>query len=203
MRILQFFKQKETINLLGWRIEIPLWVILIVLVGVAIVYRVHYQTLQGEWKTYITTRYGYSIDYPANWLMSEYGSNGSRGRIFLRNSFVDLFTANLEIHEQELAEPNLMEVIEWGESLNRYASNWSDIEMTTIGQGDYEAIVRTHHTKSGILGRRNTIKVYYVITDRQAIALVFDPHERHYDNAPEAFDRMLDSFQLIDIEKQE
>ncbi len=203
MRILQFFKQKEIISLLGWRIDVPLWVILIVLLGAITVYGIRYQSLQGQWKTYINNRYGYSIDYPANWFMKAYGSNGSRSSDYLRNDFVDLFTSSVYIYEQEMAEPDLMEVIKWGESLDRYASNWSDVETTTIGQGDYEVMVRTHDTKSGILGRRNTVKVYYVVTEHQAIALEFDPHEKYYDDAPEAFDRMLDSFQLVDIGEQE
>jgi hypothetical protein len=163
-KILQILKQRGTISLLGWRKEVPLWMALIVLVGVATVYWVRYQSLKGQWKTYVNNRYGYSIDYPANWLMGEYGSNGSKGLIYLRNDFIDLFTLSVHIHQKDVEEPDLMEVIEWGEGLNRYTSNWSDVKTTTIGQGDYEALVRTHKIRSGILERRDTVKVYYVVT---------------------------------------
>lgn len=201
-RILQFFKQKEKISLFGWRKEVPLWVILIFLVAVVSVYKIRYQSLQGQWKTYTNNQYGYSIDYPSNWFMKAYGSNGFRGSIYLRDNFVDLFTSSVYIYEKEMVEPNLMEAVTWGEGLSRYASNWSDIEITTIGQGNYEAMVRSY-VNTDFLGRGTTIKVYYLVTDHQVIALEFDPHEKDYDKAPEAFDQMLDSFQLVDIAKQE
>lgn len=202
-RTLPFLKQKSSISLFWWHREVPLWVVLLVLIGTVSAYSVRHQSLEGQWKTYVNTQYGYTIDYPANWLMRDYGSSGSKGLIYLRSSFINLFTSGVDIHERKMDEPDLTEVLEWGEGLNRYTSNWSDTEMVTIGQSNYEAMARTYYTRSGILGRRNTVKVYYVIRDHQVIALDFDPHEKYYEDAPEAFDQMLDSFQLIDAGEQE
>lgn len=203
MKILQFLNRREIVNLLGWRIEVPLWVILVVIFSAFTVFKVRYQSLQGQWRTYNNNRYGYSIDYPANWLVRDYGSAGSKNLDFLSSSFIDLFTSSVHIHVKELTDPDFLEVIKWGEDLNQYAYNWSEVEMILIGQGRYEAMVRTHSTRNGILGRRNTFKVYYVVTENQAIALEFDPHTKNYDDRPDAFDHMLKSFHLIDIGKQE
>ena len=198
--IKKLLHQKETVSLFGVRLEVPLPIIVVILFIVIGIYLIQHQFKQNQWEILTNEKYGYVISYPSNWSVKEYGNNGSRSSIYQRSSFSDFLTSSsVEIYEKSMQAPDLMQAAEWGEEIIKRngAANLSELKTVEIGQNNFPALERMY-TQSDFLGRRYTIKVIYIAAAQHDFAIKFDPSERNYEEAPEAFDQILSSFRIID-----
>lgn len=82
--------------------------------------------IKGDWKTFNSSTFDFSVTYPGTWDARQYSIGGYRGDetvIFLITNYRFADFRGIEISRQAVPNPTLEDVVKWGERL-RKESGW-------------------------------------------------------------------------------
>lgn len=101
----------------------------------------------------------------------------------------------LLVDQQSMNEPELADAAEWGQAIiqRREPYEISPLVESTVGYEDYPALVQSYRTRN-IVGKTNSVRVVYLVTERSMFSLEFD----RYETAEDIFGRMLASWRFMD-----
>lgn len=183
-------------------IPVPLSYILLCIFSIVALNSVRAWMNQDKWSTLTHNQYGFSIDYPTNWIHETFGERGSKNLHELKASIntrpLGPLGPNeaLWIHWMPMENPTLEEVAAWGmEKLSHREGTVSDLEEVQIGRDNYPALKRSFQYANSPAKRIH----YYVVNEKGAFILEFYlRNEKLAADTEPIFDEMLDSFQLFE-----
>ncbi|MBK8904363.1 MAG: hypothetical protein IPM53_24505 [Anaerolineaceae bacterium] len=154
-----------------------------------------------NWRVFTSSTYGFTLHYPANWQAQEY-LDGSKGD---RNVIATIipptpFTAAITIKRDEMENPTVEDVADWGEELitRRFASTAYEVyELESIELANGEsALTRTYLTAidKPVSSRYTEI---YIAREHDGLMIQMGAVENKYDSVEAVFEHLIESFTLI------
>jgi len=181
------------LKIFGKDISLPLIVILAILGLLISIYFTRYMFQQDKWNTLDVQVHKYSIDYPATWNETTYGSSGGQGSHldYITGRINTFFGPDILIHKTELEQPSLTDAAEWGQEILK-ASNprrITPLAETHIGHGNYPALMQS------FTERNAPAKAFYAVSGDYAYMIEINQIN---ENSQPIIDQILDSFRLYD-----
>lgn len=186
-------------------IPTPLHYVLLVLLIAGVFYGMRSWITQDNWKTLVHEKYGFSINYPANWGHEIYGERGRKGVQNVKAVATSFPFGpvgpkmGFTVHWIAMDVPSLERAAEWGLNiLPPYGGTLSDLQETKVGLGHYPALTRSFYYDGS-----SAMEVhYYVIRENGAYTLEFYlKNENDIDEMEPVFNQILASFKMLDGEE--
>lgn len=183
-------------------IPVSLSYVLLLVLSILILSALYTWINRDNWSTLIHNQYGFSVDYPTNWVHETFGERGSKNLHELKATMstrpIGPFGPSeaLWIYWVPMDNPSLDQLDDWGtEQIVKYAVEFSDLEKTTIGLNNYPALKRSFWYKNS----SEMVTHYYVINEKGGFMLEFYLRNRKNElDAKPVFTQMLTSFYMFD-----
>ena len=197
-----FAKKLHTKKVFVVGIPVPLSYVLLLILGIIALNSIRTWANRDKWSTLTHNQYGFSIDYPANWLHETFRERGSKNLHELKATIstrpMGPFGPSkaLWIYWIPMDDPSLDKLDAWGtEQLVKYAGEFSDPEKTVIGSGNYPALKRSFLYENG----SEMVTHYYVVNGKGGFMLeVYLRNRKDEIDAKPVFDEMLTSFSMFE-----
>lgn len=158
----------------------------------------------GEWRTFVSDHYGYSIEYPGRWVrLGEYTPGVGHKNLHDLNvefgngdALLIPTTIVVRIYHRTIPEATLDDAVNWGAELINTTGGARYIlplEKAFIGVGNYPAFIQVDQRNRLSFVRRQSV---YVVSGDDAFLLELEAPRFMWDKASRIFDHMLASFQL-------
>lgn len=197
----------KSIKVSVFGISVPLVIVLLVFLSATIFSLSQTWLNLDEWRTFDSSREyedsiehpDFKLDYPAYWDNTAYHGY-YRGIEDVWGTFggtkFNLAYSGLRLYWRSLSNPSLNEVDNWGKEIinNLDGFNISELKEAKVGDGNYPAWRQTFQADRKYM-------VVYILDDNGAYILLFNA--RPYDDeAEEAFQHILNSFQILKPENK-
>lgn len=157
---------------------------------------------QKEWQTISHPQYGFSVEYPPEWVARIYGEAGDRGaeEVKLRIYRSIWGPPEIAIHYQETSKPSLEDVVAWGDLLIAEANHYLTDHGETIYVDsslqediiDGQTVIRRIYKREGIMNED-----VYIARSGDMIIITLHSQEDNFENYIQEFERIVESFTPI------
>ena len=154
---------------------------------------------KDTWANITNDRYGFSVEYPAEWVVNAFGERGSRGDTELKLEIYDtlLGTFRVFVYQRDFSHPTLQDVAKWGMTrIERANNNLSIREEPILHEIDFWESSRQG---SPLLSRRYgneqfTFEHVYIARSEDMIIIALQNDATAFDSSLMVFDRIVASF---------
>ena len=157
--------------------------------------------ITGEWKTFTSTVFDFSVSYPGIWDAHQYTVGGYRGdeTIIFRitsNSYANFY--GIVVSRQVATNPTLEEVVTWGGKLrrddgwriNRRSPGYEASELQQIMIDGQPLLSRVYRDTQGDALDEDV----YIARENDMIIITLRTTQDEYDNFVDEFDTIVASF---------
>lgn len=153
--------------------------------------------ISGEWKTVTHPDYGFSLEYPAKWVIQLYGEEGYRAEADMKVRIMGMGSGfnGIVIYQKYAQNPTVGQTILWQEKLLRAAGDRLSKEGGYVSLSLDEEIVNgvTIFRRTYTMGD-NKCQEIYIARANDMITITLQSNEAYFEGYLEDFNRIVSSF---------
>lgn len=155
---------------------------------------------EGGWKTLTHEQYGFTIDYPSQWVARQYGEHGHKGadeiKLIIHRSWLSF---QITLRRKEFSNPTLEDAVAWGDAMSSHLRGGLDEQGDPAYEEMWEDNIQGHPVVRRRYKYRSTMYEDVYIARRNDLIIIRLQSEEHdfYNHLPD-FERIVSSLRPLD-----